>query len=601
MIEYKKIVAPDNAIYVSEFMNSFPNGILNKVICGVGNTHLAIINDENYIIAVPTIELIENKCFQHSNLIGVFGNMQLNDFKKLLDNSPNPKKIMVTYNSLPKLVSWLSSFCNPYTDYKLMIDEYHTMLQDYSFKLEVIDHLIECALKFEHKTFVSATPIEPKYVPKELKDLDNYKIDWTCTSKIKPIRHKTNKPFQAAVNIIREYKASDNKLPVIVENETLISEEALFFVNSVKAIKDIIENAELLPSEVKIICADTSANRQVLDIYSIGKVSDPNRPFTFVTSKSFLGSDFYSDTGIAYVVSNVSKQNTLYSISSDIFQIAGRIRTKSNPFRNYIYHIYNTAASDLTREEFDKIVAQKKDYTLAQISGYKKLSEHEREAFKMRMSLDLEDDYLTYNEKTNQLEYNELKELNEDFKFNIVYETYTNGLSIRDAYMKAGFDVSKSQLYSNEAEDFISKATSLNFKDTLKEYCNLIDKRPSDTEKINEHRILHLEKIDPSIIDIVKNLGTSKCKTLKYTKKAINEYYYSSSKEVNNVIKNKIVEMFEKGVIYTAKEVKEKLQTIYDDLKLNKKAKATDVSEFCKIDKKKRYVDKTTTDTIIFE
>ena len=217
------------------------------------------------------------------------------------------------------------------------------------------------------------------------------------------------------------------------------------------------------------------------------------------------------------------------------------------------------------------------------------------------MSLDLEDDYIIYNKKNNELEYNELKELNEEFKFSIIYETYTNGLSIKDAYIKAGFDVSVSQRYQYEAEDFISKATSLNFKDTLKEYCNLIDKRPSDTEKINEHRILHLEKIDPSIIDIVKNLGTSKCKTLKYTKKAINEYYYSSSKEVNNVIKNKIVEMFEKGVIYTAKEVKEKLQTIYDDLKLNKKAKATDVSEFCKIDKKKRYVDKTTTDTIIFE
>lgn len=95
--------------------------------------------------------------------------------------------------------------------------------------------------------------------------------------------------------------------------------------------------------------------------------------------------------------------------------------------------------------------------------------------------------------------------------------------------------------------------------------------------------------------------GTSKCKSLKYTKKAINEYYYSSSKEVKEVVKNKIIGKFNKGTIYTTKEVKEYLQTIYDDLKLNKKAKATDINEFCSINKKKRYVNKTTIDTIIFE
>lgn len=61
-MEIKKIIAPDDAIYVSEFMTDFPDGILNKQQTGVGNTHLAIINDENYIIAVPTIELILNKC-----------------------------------------------------------------------------------------------------------------------------------------------------------------------------------------------------------------------------------------------------------------------------------------------------------------------------------------------------------------------------------------------------------------------------------------------------------------------------------------------------------------------------------------------------------
>ena len=38
------------------------NCIFNKVVTGCGGTTIALTNTENYIIAVPTTELIENKC-----------------------------------------------------------------------------------------------------------------------------------------------------------------------------------------------------------------------------------------------------------------------------------------------------------------------------------------------------------------------------------------------------------------------------------------------------------------------------------------------------------------------------------------------------------
>ena len=589
-----KIIAPKDALYVSEFMNSFPNGILNKKECGVGNTHLAITNDEPYIIAVPTIELIQNKMAQHDNLIGVYGNMNYLDFTNQLVSKSKPTKIMVTYNSLEKVVNWLSVKDTPYTTYKLMIDEYHTMLQDYAWKDEVINQLLETALKFESKCFVSATPINPKYTPKILSDLDQYEIIWQDTTKIKPVRHKTNKPFQAVVNIINKYKSANYELTVSVGNETYKSKEAYFFVNSVKAIKDIIDNAKLLQKEVKVICADNPRNREILDGFTIDKVLDTNKPFTFITQKSFLGSDFYSDSGISFVVSSVSKTNTLYSISSDVFQIAGRIRTATNPFKNYIYHIYNTSMSDISREDFDKMVAQKRDYTLTQISAYSKLTNHEKEAFKKRMSLDIEDDYIYYNESTNELEYNELKELNEDFKFNIVYETYTNGLSIRDAYLKAGYDITTSQLYTTEAENFIEKATSLNFKSILKEYCSLIDNPTDDKSRLRE-----LTTLLPEIVDIVNDLGTSKVRTANFSLKTINQLRYSNSKEANNAVKEKILELFKVGEVYISAEVKKELQNIYDKLKLNKKAKSTDLKEYFSINQSTKKVNGKITKTII--
>ena len=45
-------------------MEDFPaNCIFNKVKTGCGATTIALTNSENYIIAVPTTELIENKCY----------------------------------------------------------------------------------------------------------------------------------------------------------------------------------------------------------------------------------------------------------------------------------------------------------------------------------------------------------------------------------------------------------------------------------------------------------------------------------------------------------------------------------------------------------
>lgn len=365
-----QIKAPKEAQRISDFMQEFPNGILNKKETGVGATHLAITNNQPYIICVPTIELIENKMYQHSNLFGLYGSVSKEELDLYLYEIEIPK-IMVTYNSLPKLVSWLYK---PYTTYNIMIDEYHSVLSDYSYRDEAIDGLLEESLKFNNKCFVSATPINPKYCPPQLDSLEQYEIIWDTPTKIKPYRYKTNKPFLAVANIIKKSKSNNYRLITRATGKEEEVKECYFFINSVKAIVDILDNTELCDNEVKIICSDTERNRMLLKDWNISKVSDENKPFTFVTSKAFLGADFYSEYGMVFVVSNVHKKNTLYDIATDIFQIAGRIRTKTNPFRNIIYHIYNTGSSELTREEFNLNVEEKTKSTELIIQGFNELS-----------------------------------------------------------------------------------------------------------------------------------------------------------------------------------------------------------------------------------
>ena len=103
-------------------MKDFPmNCIFNKVKTGCGATTIALTNNENYIITVPTTELIENKCYptkdadgnvkfwkKHerraglspvvNNLFGLYGNFTLELKKKLKDylSSVGVKKIICT-------------------------------------------------------------------------------------------------------------------------------------------------------------------------------------------------------------------------------------------------------------------------------------------------------------------------------------------------------------------------------------------------------------------------------------------------------------------------------------------------------------------------
>ncbi len=598
-----KIPAPAEALYISDFMTELPNGILNKKSCGVGGTHLCIISDDFYIITVPTVELIVNKCSQHDNLLGVYGNCIYHEFdynlKKQLDKG-NVPKIMVTYDSLPKLVSWLKGKYNVYEDFKLLVDEFHVCLSDFDYRGNAISYMLEESLNFKIKCYMSATPINADYTLDVLKNLDHYEIEWQKVVRIKPIRLKTNKPFMATVNIIRNYKAGGYELAVKHEGSLHKSKEAYFFINSVKAIKDIIDNAGLTQDEFKIICADNKRNKTALGGLKINKVSDTNKPFTFVTSKAFLGADFYSETGITYVVTNISNKTCMYSVDTEIFQIAGRIRTTTNPFKNYIYHIYNTGALEMTRAKFEDSVKKKKQDSYNRIENFNSSPPHIKVSMKSLYKDKMIDCYVRYNEKTNELDYDKILELSEDFKFKMVYETYINGFSIREAYLKAGFDLTHAQEYAQETEDFIYKATTMQFGQILKEYCDLYDDKIQNECYEKEERLEHLLALEPKIKEYVDKLGTTKIRALGYSIKAMKQGIYQNLPTVQNAIKIEIENNFKKDTVYTSKEVKIFLQELYTKLDYKKAAKATDVESYFKVDKKKRKIEGKPIDSLIF-
>ena len=69
------------------------------------------------------------------------------------------KKIICTYDKIDKLVE----FINP-KEFKLLIDEYHNFLKQYSFRDKAINGVLAHFKEFKSYCFLSATPI-----PKDLK------------------------------------------------------------------------------------------------------------------------------------------------------------------------------------------------------------------------------------------------------------------------------------------------------------------------------------------------------------------------------------------------------------------------------------------------
>lgn len=101
----KTIIADKSAQFLSEVINEIPSQcLLNKGVTGCGGTTLEIQSKRDSIILVPNINLVLNKTKAHRSLIGVYGEVLKYQFDNAFKKQRSYKKIIATYDSLPKLI-----------------------------------------------------------------------------------------------------------------------------------------------------------------------------------------------------------------------------------------------------------------------------------------------------------------------------------------------------------------------------------------------------------------------------------------------------------------------------------------------------------------
>ena len=188
-------------------------------------------------------------------------------------------------------------------------------------------------------------------------------------------------------------------------------------------------------------------NEKKLKGYKISSSLSDSKRFNFITSKSFEGADYYSDTGLCFVVSSSSNKHTLASIDTDIPQISGRIRTKSNQFRNKLIHIFNTSHRklnlDVTFEEMKAITEQSISKARATVEHFNEASTSVKDHLRNNIKHDLNKLYMSYDKVNDRFELNDRLPKLELYNYMVNMEIYKNGLSVAKGYEENGIETTK--------------------------------------------------------------------------------------------------------------------------------------------------------------
>lgn len=557
------IINAGSARYLSElkeFKDGIPFGVINKGKPDVGGTYSAMNCDFNYIVVCPYRDLVESLYEDKNNKYEVFrcyGGIKEGDFKKY--DSP-VKKIAVTFDSLPKLMKWI----NP-DDYKIVVDEYHTILSEMDFREDAINGLLDNITKFKHFSFLSATPISTDFEIDFLKELPHYIVNWDCYEKINLRAYPTSSMVKSIATIIKRFLDEGIALPDI-NGETKRVEELYIYLNSVTDIKQILDTLEIEPDIVKICCASRLRNQQILDKYEIESATAPNKQINFFTKKGYQGCNLFTNNGLVIVGSNGHKEHTLVDISTDLEQISGRIRfndESQNCFRNTIIHLYCGNSNILSDDEFEALIKETDDRAKLAISGAKKLSSDELDAFMKNKNIDGE----FYSYVDNKIIYNDNKKVNVLFKRELS-KSYKDTLCYRKSAEKSNkFNVSI-QEYWNDFDVKMKAATTFSYKQMLQDYLENPTKR--------------YEIEFPEFKLIRQYLKVSEMNTLKWVKdkliKAAND-----KKEMQYVFND----IYKEGFI-TCAELKEKIRKGFEDRGITLTPKATLIKQALFFDAEKK-------------
>lgn len=589
---------PSGYRYLDEVFTTFPdNSFLCKSVAGVGGTTLAITNKEDYVIAGSSVELVINKSDQHDNLIPVYAGVYVEDIIKEVNAKKDlgiPVKIITTYDSLYKVVEALGTEVK---DYKLLVDELQVLLKaSDKFKPKVVSRVLEQVDLFKSVCFMTATPTPRKYFPPQISKLTYYRVVWEDSEKLVVNKANVSGDINKKVVAIAVHHLDNGGVPI-------------FFYNSlsgiIPCIKSLIKVRGLTHEDIKIICADTEANRNYLkeqlgakwsperplykEVDAEGNtVMNPrNKPIQFCTKYAFEGLDFSVEDAHTYVISDVRNRHRHHAridISTDLQQIVGRCRNQNPLSKRECVFLWNDAVDGIgmSEEEYEQYVKEElaiaKDmeerYTMDRIKSMKinldtspyfvevdgAITTNEYAIYGMCISYSaLNVDYVNVmvdGKKTTRMED----------KLNLFSQT--KGFKLPELNVIDKGKLKKKQSFRELSEEYYKLQLELNSG------CDNSDEVIKNMEVI--------KSLDKEFCEIVETIGIEEIKSTSFNKTK-SKSKYSKCVGIEKLTKSKASAYsklrIREGDFLPYSEIKDKLQRCFDSSGIDAKAKATDIKD----------------------
>lgn len=546
----------NSARYLSElkeFKDGLPHGIVNKKKTDVGGTYVAANCDSNYIIVCPFRDLVDSITADDNNKYEIFkcyGGTREHEFRKYIKEH-QIYKIAVTYDSLSKLLKWMN---NETDGWKVLIDEYHLILEDMDFRENAIMSMIRMVIQFKHYTFLSATPIDEDYEIEFFKKLPHYKVEWKKGLPITVKKIRATNLAKGLCNLLEIFLNDGFRIPDI-DGEVKEVDQLFIFLNSVTTIKQVLDTLEINKDDVKICCADRKRNILILDKYEIEPVINPNKKINFFTKKCFQGCNLFSNNGLVIVASDAYRTQTLVDISTTMEQISGRLRENDdykNIFRNTMVHIYSTNKNILTDEEFNLKMRKKEEDAARLLSLQDKADKKELDTLIRKVNI--ETDLLSVID--GRLEYNKIKKKSFYFKQGI-RKAYKDGICLHARYDESEKFIQTNQELWKDFDIELAKAVTVSYEQLLKYYL--------------EHPTEYDEQEYPEFKDFRRYLKETEMNSCRWNKekmmKMVEDY-----KKLNSVFKS----IYKKGFI-SSKELKVIFTKEFKDRGITLSPKATQI------------------------
>ena len=640
-------VVPRGIRFISELGTDFRfykfpvKCIINKQLPGCGFTEYCLRGPENVILCSPRKMLLENKKDQHGRDVylvvnelekeaevdkdlskvdktrsqvfmekldemvngkDTVYNRLMNEIKDYLSErkylGDKPCKILVTYDSY-RIVKDILESLGIFQSFYTIIDEFQTILHDSKFKsnteLDFLYHLHQS----HSALFVSATPMLEEYLNMldEFDGLPYINMDWgkeDSTRVLKPsLKVLTMKSVGTKLpEIIDSYKSGNFESAVRMINgypTRVISDEAVFYVNSVNHITSIIKKCDLQPEEVNILCSNTPENLKKIQKrlgkrFTIGEVPLKGvkpKMFTFCTRTVYLGADFYSTCARSFIFSDSNIDSLAVDISEDLPQILGRQRLFENPWKNEAIFYYRSTCDyrKVSQEEFDREIERKKKATNDLLLSYNSTPEKARLTVAERYQTlartqNYKDDYIAVNEHQSGTlipVLNNLVLVNEIRAFRIQQIDYKDRFTVFSTIYST---LSPDDIINQEVSRFLEQYQKFGtFKSKLKYLCECSF---NDTmtniilDQIGEH---------DNIKSYYLALGPQKLRALKYDR-----YYIEKELGVvtfsQELLESNIYSEFKVGDKITLSDIKSRLEVLYKSINYDATPKAKDLENY---------------------